>query len=79
MLHCKEAGRKRVTLSAVAAIDAEVNPGTRPGTYVPTARLNVSLPGREREVANFVVDAAEQLCPYSNATRGNIEVAINLV
>ena len=43
------------------------------------ARLNVSLPGREREVANFVVDAAEQLCPYSNATRGNIEVAINLV
>ena len=42
------------------------------------ARLNVSLPGLEREVARAVVDAAHEICPYSKATRGNIEVVINL-
>ena len=73
------AGKKRIALPADTAIDAEVDLGTTHGTYVLRARLNVSLPGLEREVAQALVDAAEQLCPYSNATRGNIEVAINLV
>jgi organic hydroperoxide reductase OsmC/OhrA len=43
------------------------------------ARLNVSLPGLEGEVARTLADAAHQTCPYSKATRGNIDVAINLV
>jgi len=43
------------------------------------ARLNVSLPGLERDVAQALVDAAHETCPYSKATRGNIEVEINLV
>ena len=73
------AGKKKIARPADAAIDAEVDLGTTHGTYVLRARLNVSLPGLEREVAQALVDAAEQLCPYSNATRGNIEVAINLV
>jgi len=73
------AGKKKIALPADAAIDAEVDLGTTHGTYVLRARLNVSLPGLEREVAQALVVAAEQLCPYSNATRGNIEVAINLV
>jgi Ohr subfamily peroxiredoxin len=73
------AGKKRIALPADTAIDAEVDLGTTHGTYVLAARLNVSLPGLEREVAQALVDTAEQLCPYSNATRGNIEVAINLV
>jgi len=73
------AGKKKIALPADAAIDAEVDLGTTHGTYVLRARLNVGLPGLEREVAQALVDAAEQLCPYSNATRGNIEVAINLV
>ena len=73
------AGKKEIALPADAAIDAEVDLGTTHGTYVLRARLNVSLPGLEREVAQALVDTAEQLCPYSNATRGNIEVAINLV
>jgi len=73
------AGKKKIALPADAAIDAEVDLGTTHGTYVLRARLNVSLPGLEREVAQALVDAAEQLCPYSNGTRGNIEVAINLV
>jgi organic hydroperoxide reductase OsmC/OhrA len=56
-----------------------VDLGTTRGAYGLAARLNVSLPGLEHELAQAPVDAAYQLCPYSNATRGNIEVAINLV
>jgi osmotically inducible protein OsmC len=43
------------------------------------ARLNVSLPGLDRAVAQALVDAAHQICPYSKVTRGNIDVVINLV
>jgi organic hydroperoxide reductase OsmC/OhrA len=42
-------------------------------------RLNVSLPGVARDVAEALVEEAHQICPYSKATRGNIDVAINLV
>ena len=47
--------------------------------YFLQARLNVSLPGVEREVAQALTDEAHQTCPYSKATRGNIDVVINLV
>jgi lipoyl-dependent peroxiredoxin len=73
------AGKRKVALPPDVAIDAEVDLGTTRGAYGLAARLNVSLPGLEREVAQTLVDAAHQLCPYSNATRGNIDVAINLV
>jgi osmotically inducible protein OsmC len=73
------AGKRKVALPADLAIDAEVDLGTTRGAYGLAARLNVSLPGLEREVGQALVDAAHQLCPYSNATRGNIDVAINLV
>jgi lipoyl-dependent peroxiredoxin len=73
------AGKRKVALPAELAIDAEVDLGTARGAYGLAARLNVSLPGLEDEVAQALVDAAHQLCPYSNATRGNIEVAINVV
>ena len=53
--------------------------GTNDGGYLLAARLNVSLPGLDREVAQAIVDAAHQICPYSKATRGNIDVTINLV
>jgi organic hydroperoxide reductase OsmC/OhrA len=42
-------------------------------------RLNLSLPGVERQAAQALVEEADQTCPYSKATRGNIDVAINLV
>lgn len=61
------------------AIDAEVDLCQSQGAYFLQARLNVSLPGVEREVAQALVDAAHQTCPYSKATRGNIDVVINLV
>jgi organic hydroperoxide reductase OsmC/OhrA len=49
------------------------------GGYFLGARLNVSMPGVAREVAQAVVDEAHQICPYSKATRGNVEVALNVV
>jgi Ohr subfamily peroxiredoxin len=73
------AGKMKATLPADLAIDAEVDLGTTGGAYFLQARLNVSLPGLERDVAQALVDAAHQTCPYSKATRGNIDVVINLV
>jgi lipoyl-dependent peroxiredoxin len=73
------ASKKKVALPPDVAIDAEVDLGTAGGAYALAARLNVSLPGLDREVAQALVETAHQLCPYSNATRGNIDVAINLV
>jgi Ohr subfamily peroxiredoxin len=73
------AARKKLTLPADRAVDAEVDLGTNEGGYVLRARLNVSLPGMDRAVAQEIVDAAHQICPYSKATRGNIDVQINLV
>jgi osmotically inducible protein OsmC len=62
------AGKMKVTLPADLAIDVEVDLGMTGGGYFLRARLNVSLPGLEREVAQAVVDAAHQTCPYSKAT-----------
>ena len=49
------------------------------GAYFLQARLDVRLPGVEREVAQALVDEAHQTCAYSKATRANIDVVINLV
>jgi Ohr subfamily peroxiredoxin len=70
---------KKVALPADLAVDTEIDLGTNSGGYSLQARLNVSLPGLDREVAQSLVDAAHQTCPYSKATRGNIGVVINLV
>src|SRR5690349_22018379 len=58
------ARRMKVSLPADLAIDAEVDLGMTGEAYLLQARLNVSLPGLEREVAQAVVDAAHQTCPY---------------
>ena len=60
-------------------IDAEVDLCTGEDGYSLRGRLNVSLPGLEREVAQSILEGAHQTCPYSKATRGNINVEINLV
>ncbi len=73
------AAKMKTRLPADAAIDAEVDLYDTGGEYFLQARLNVSLPGVEREVAQALVDAAHQTCPYSKATRGNIDVAINVL
>ena len=73
------AGQMKVALPPDRAIDAEVDLGTNEGGYLLRARLDVNLPGLQPKVAQSLVDAAHQICPYSKATRGNIDVAINLV
>jgi osmotically inducible protein OsmC len=74
-----EAAKMHVALPADLAIDAEVDLGITDGAYGLAARLNVMLPGLGREVAQRLVDAAHQTCPYSRATRGNIDVSIKLI
>ena len=72
------AAKMKVRLPADLAIDPEVDLGTTDGGYLLQARLNVSLPGIEPGVAQQLVDGAHQECPYSKATRGNINVVINV-
>jgi Ohr subfamily peroxiredoxin len=73
------AKQMKVALPADTAIDAEVNLHLGDGGYSLSARLNISLPGLERSVAQALAEAAHQTCPYSKATRGNIDVTLNIV
>jgi Ohr subfamily peroxiredoxin len=72
--------KKRIKLDGDVAIDAEVDLNLSDADgFSLTARLNVAVPGVERDVAQSLIDEAHQICPYSKATRGNIEVSIRLV
>ena len=73
------ASKMKVKLPPEVAVDPEVDLCSGDDGYSLRARLNVSLPGVERQVARSILDTAHQTCPYSKATRGNIDVAINLV
>ena len=73
------AAKIKISLPTDLAVDAEVDLGTTGGAYFLQARLNVSLPGLEREVAQALVDGAHETCPYTKATRDNISVVTNLV
>ncbi|MFM0040291.1 organic hydroperoxide resistance protein [Paraburkholderia strydomiana] len=69
----------KVALPADTAVDTEVDLGMNGDAYLLQARLNVSLPGLDREVAQELANRAHQTCPYSKATRGNIDVVITVV
>jgi len=69
----------KVTLPPDLTVDTEVDLGTNENGYQLQARLDISLPGLDRDLAQQLVDAAHEGCPYSKATRGNIDVTINLV
>jgi Ohr subfamily peroxiredoxin len=74
------ANKMKVKLPADAAIDAEIDLCNSGDVYFLRARLNVSLPGLEREVAQAIVDATHgETCAYSNATRGNVDVTVNVL
>ena len=73
------AARSKVRLPPDVSIDVEVDLGTTDGHYNIQARLNVSLPGIDRETAQKLVDGAHMECPYSKATHGNINVVTNIV
>ena len=69
----------KVALPADTAVDAEVDLRLGEGGYSLLARLNVSVPGLDRETASALLQRAHEVCPYSKATRGNIDVEINVV
>jgi Ohr subfamily peroxiredoxin len=73
------ARKMKVAAPSDMAIDAEIDLCLQDGAYFLQARLNVILPGLEHDVAQALVDAAHQTCPYSKATRSNIDIVINVV
>jgi Ohr subfamily peroxiredoxin len=72
------AGLKKVAIPANASIDASVDLGVISAGFGIAVRLAVDLPGLDRSLAQEIIDAAHQVCPYSNATRGNVEVILSL-
>ncbi|MBC7935760.1 MAG: organic hydroperoxide resistance protein [Rhizobacter sp.] len=71
--------KMKIRLPRDLSINAEVDLCLEEGEYTLQVRLNISLPGIERAVAEAIADAAHQICPYSKATRRNIDVQVNVV
>ncbi|HTV80325.1 MAG TPA: organic hydroperoxide resistance protein [Steroidobacteraceae bacterium] len=70
---------QKLTVPAATSVTATVGIGPRSeGGFGITADLTVSLPGLDRADAKRLVDAAHQVCPYSNATRGNVDVGLTV-
>jgi len=72
------ASKMKVRVPADVAVDADIDLCLKDEAYFLQARLTVSLPGLDHEVAQALADAAHQTCPYSKATRGNIAVKITV-
>jgi osmotically inducible protein OsmC len=72
------AGMKKIAVPADASIDAEVDIGPIPQGFGIAVRMTITLPNMDRHAAQELVDAAHVVCPYSNATRGNIDVTLTL-
>ena len=70
------ARKRKVDLAAETSIVAEIDLNMLQGEYSLSARLHVSLPGIERTLAEALIEEAHRICPYSKATRGNIEVKL---
>ena len=74
------ANKMKVKLPAEIAVDAEIDLCNSGDVYFLRARLNVSLPGLEREIAQAIVNATHgETCAYSNATRSNVDVTVSVV
>ncbi|ODU96332.1 MAG: organic hydroperoxide resistance protein [Rubrivivax sp. SCN 70-15] len=76
------AASRKVRLPAEVSIRAEVAIGPmtgKPGAFGIAVAMAVSVPGMERAEAEALVAAAHEVCPYSNATRGNIDVALSVI
>lgn len=73
------AGKMKAKVALDSAVDAEVDLCSTDDGFVLQARLNVSLPGLDLDVAQSLIDIAHRNCPYSKATRNNIDVQIELV
>ena len=72
-------GKAKVALPADASITGLVGIGAIPQGYGIEVELRISLPGIDKELAHKLVETAHQVCPYSNATRGNIQVTLTVL
>ena len=72
------AGMKKVAVPADASIEASVDIGPISQGFGIAVQMTINLPGLDRAVAQDLLDTAHQVCPYSNATRGNIVVELTL-
>jgi Ohr subfamily peroxiredoxin len=73
------AAREKIALPADTSIEGTVGIGPLPTGFGIEAELKISLPGMSRDEAQALVEKAHVVCPYSNATRGNIDVTLTLV
>jgi Ohr subfamily peroxiredoxin len=73
------AGKQKVALPADSSITGTVGIGPAAVGFALKVQLDISVPGLPREQVQEFVKQAHQVCPYSNATRGNIDVALNVV
>lgn len=73
------AAQKRVTLPADLSVDIEVDLVQAGNEYFLQARFDVRMPGIESEVAEMIAHGAHEICPYSKAVHGNIDVALNVI
>ena len=73
------AAKEKVALPADTSIAADVGIGPIPNGFGIEVTLNVSVPGLARELVESLVEKAHVVCPYSNATRGNVDVTLNIV
>ena len=69
---------QKITLPAATSIDAQVGIGAIPAGFGIKVAMTVSIPGMERAAAEKLVQTAHGVCPYSNATRGNIDVDLKV-
>lgn len=73
------AGRDKIAMPKDAWIEGEVGIGPIPDGFGIEAQLNIHLEGMDSAQAKKLVDAAHIVCPYSNATRNNIDVTLNII
>jgi len=73
------ASLKHIKLPAGVAVDAEIDLNLEEGSYFLSARLNVSVPGIDPAVATELLHEAHNICPYSKATHGNVDVVTTLI
>ena len=72
-------GRDKIAIPADVSVNGIVGIGAIPTGFGIEVELKISLPGMDREQAEKLVAAAHIVCPYSNATRGNIDVTLTIV
>ena len=72
------AGREKIALPADTKIDSSVGIGPKGSAFGIEVELKVTVPGMVRAQAESIVEKAHQVCPYSNATRGNIDVKLSV-